>query len=72
MIITQKVGLYKFKNDAKNNYTQWESNPRNPEHELIVLQLHHCLHCQIILLMLGLHYVPGSHGSHGSQNRSSP
>ena len=34
MIITQKV--YKFKNDALNNYTQWESNPRNPEHELIV------------------------------------
>ena len=24
------------------------------------------------LLMLGLHYVPGSHGSHGSQKRSSP
>ena len=23
-------------------------------------------------LMLGLHYVPGSHGSHGSQKRSSP
>ena len=22
--------------------------------------------------MLGLHYVPGSHGSHGSQKRSSP
>ena len=43
MIITQKVGLYKFKNDAKNNYTQWESNPPNPEHELIVLPLHHCL-----------------------------
>ena len=25
-----------------------------------------------ICLMLGLHYVPGSHGSHGSQKRSSP
>ena len=24
------------------------------------------------MLMLGLHYVPGSHGSHGSQKRSSP
>ena len=23
-------------------------------------------------VMLGLHYVPGSHGSHGSQKRSSP
>ena len=23
-------------------------------------------------LILGLHYVPGSHGSHGSQKRSSP
>ena len=23
-------------------------------------------------IMLGLHYVPGSHGSHGSQKRSSP
>ena len=36
MTITQKE--YKF----KNNYTQWESNPRNPEYELIVLPLHHC------------------------------
>ena len=25
-----------------------------------------------VQLMLGLHYVPGSHGSHGSQKRSSP
>ena len=25
-----------------------------------------------ILFMLGLHYVPGSHSSHGSQKRSSP
>ena len=41
MIITQKV--YKFKNDALNNCTPWESNPRNPGHELIVLPLHHCL-----------------------------
>ena len=41
MIITQKE--YKFKNDVKNNYTQWELNPRNPEYELIVLPLHHCL-----------------------------
>ena len=24
------------------------------------------------VFMLGLHYVPGSHGSHGSQKRSSP
>ena len=23
-------------------------------------------------VMLGLHYVPGSHGSHGSKKRSSP
>ena len=28
------------------------------------------LWCRIV--MLGLHYVPGSHGSHGSQKRSSP
>ena len=27
---------------------------------------------QIKLIMLVLHYVPGSHGSHGSQKRSSP
>ena len=26
----------------------------------------------ICTLMLGLHYVPGSHGSHRSQKRSSP
>ena len=32
---------------------------------------HFCL-CVQVLLMLGLHYVPGSHGSHGSQKRSSP
>ena len=25
-----------------------------------------------VIVMLGLHYVPGSHGSHGSQKRSSP
>ena len=41
MIITQKV--YKFKNDTKNKYTQWESNPHNPVYDLIVLPLHHCL-----------------------------
>ena len=28
--------------------------------------------CMLNTLMLGLHYVPGSHGSHGSQKRSSP
>ena len=28
--------------------------------------------CPRSFLMLGLHYVPGSHGSHGSQKRSSP
>ena len=27
---------------------------------------------RICSLMLGLHYVPGSHGSYGSQKRSSP
>ena len=25
-----------------------------------------------VILMLGLHYVPGIHGGHGSQKRSSP
>ena len=38
------------------------------DNTLFLVTIAHIIQC----LMLGLHYVPGSHGSHGSQKRSSP
>ena len=53
--------------DTKSKQKLMHITSRHNKHKSVkfVKKIHH-------FGMLGLHYVPGSHGSHGSQKRSSP